>query len=169
MVWFVSDLGTEFGSDVDKLVIDYVRSKWTETSPALAPLTPTDVDKRNKVIFGENDPPSDVTYYIQVTEGNAEISSHEIRKGLYTYIQDINFDAYARRLQPRENFPHLNNMVNHLMKIFGTFVSVPVSDIPGIEAVKLKRLSPFHTPRLTHVTNLYHRTLTIELTYYRQS
>lgn len=166
--WYVSELGSEFSSDVDDIIIQFLKSKWTEANPALAPDTPTDIDKRNKLVVGEQDFPNDMTYYLQVTEGDADISSHDIRTDLFTYKQQILLEMYARRIQPRENFPQLNNMANHLMKIFGQYKHAETTDIPGIQAVKLVRLSRFHTPRITHVTNLYHRTLTIEITYFRQ-
>ena len=78
----------------------------------------------------------------------------------------LNWNFSVRQIEERsEAFAELNNMMNELLRIFGTFES---DGIFGIEGISLDRITSMEKER-PPAENLWARRLRIILHYYRVS
>ena len=95
----------------------------------------------------------------------SEVRNRQIRLNTYEFATPIELELYSRRLKKGEAFPELNNMLNELLRMFGTYQS---DQIFGVEGITLDRISSMEKER-PPAENLWARRLRIILHYYRVS
>ena len=163
--WILSGQSTDFPSRLDGLVIDYITANWTETDPLIGGSAPT--KQEENVNIGNYDYDKFRTYYIKVTEGQAEIHNR-IRGNLYAFETPIDFECWARRLSKGEAFDQLNNIINELLRIL---IEFQAEDIFGVQGVLFDSITPLETTGNTSLDSatktLWKKTLRVKLVYYK--
>jgi hypothetical protein len=155
--WIVSGQNTDFPDKLDNLISTYIASKWSATvDPQIGANLEEEISQNNF----EYD--SFRTYYIKITEGQSRVINRQTRQRLYEFETPIMLECNVRSLSKGESFPHLNDMINELLRIFGEFQK---EDIFGIQGIILDSITPMDTDPATR--SVFKRTLQITLRYWK--
>jgi len=91
--------------------------------------------------------------------------TRRIRLNTYEFETPVEFEVYSRRLSKGEAFNELNNILNELMRIFGTFQHEAMF---GIQGITFDRITQIEKERSAAQT-IWIRKLQITLHYYKVS
>jgi hypothetical protein len=170
IIWQITGQTTDFPDSLENLVRDFIKDNWSITDPLITsnpaittlstPQHQTQVDNFAYDNFR--------TYYIRVKEVASEVKNRQVRLNTYEFASPIELELYSRRLKKGEAFNELNNMMNELLRIFGTYEPGQDNGIFGIEGITLDRITSMEKER-PPATNLWTRRLRIILHYYRIS
>jgi hypothetical protein len=122
----------DFEEQVKVLVREFVKSKWSISSPAVSTNPPTDFVDHLR--FGDHDYDSYSTYYIKVSEGPTGFDNSLVSQGMLGFITPVLFKLTARRLTHNENFSQLENMKRELIRIIGRY---ELHEISGISTMSI--------------------------------
>jgi hypothetical protein len=155
--WILSGQYSDFPDKLDNLVKTYVASKWGATvDPQIGTNLEEEIQQDNF------DYDSFRTYYIMVLEGQSRVVNRQLRQRLYEFETPIDLQCTVRSLSKGETFPHLNAMINELLRIFGEFQQ---EEIFGIQGITLDSITPIGND--SPAKSVWSRTLRITLHYWK--
>jgi hypothetical protein len=137
----------------------YVNSNWSISTPALGTDLASEASIDNFAYDGFR------TYYLKIKEVASTVMTRRIRLNTYEFETPIEFEIYSRRLSKGEAFTELNNIINELMRIFGTFEHEAMF---GIQGITFDRITAIEKERSAAQT-VWARRLRIILHYYKIS
>jgi hypothetical protein len=156
--WILSGQYTDFPDKLDNLVKAYIASKWSATvTPQIGASLTTDEAQQDNFEYD-----SFRTYYIKITEGQSKVINRQTRQRLYEFETPIMLECTVRKLSKGESFPHLNDMINELLRIFGEFQK---EDIFGIQGITLDSITPIGNDSANK--SVWQKTLRVTLHYWK--
>ena len=132
-LWVVPEIGADFTSDFEDLVIAYIYDKWTETNPAKGanpqPDTVTEVDK---ISFKAGFPDYFRTYECCCIQTRTEVIEQYSGKSRFVFTTALDIMLRMKRLNRDaiESDPQLENMEREIMRIVSHYKH---NDILGIK------------------------------------
>jgi len=154
--WTLTDQSTDFPDKLDNLLKTYITDNWSISTPAIGTDNAADLSINNFQYDKFR------TYYIQIVERPATITNRQIRQKVYEFETPIEFICSVRRLKKGEAFSELNNIINELMHLFGTYQK---EDIFGVQGVTFDSITPLSSDSANKT--VWSRTLQIRLHYYK--
>jgi hypothetical protein len=170
VIWQITGQTTDFPASLENLVSQFIKDNWSITDPLITsnPAITTASIPQHQAQVDNFAYDNFRSYYIRVKEVASEVKNRQVRLNTYEFASPIELELYSRRLKKGEAFAELNNMMNELLRIFGTYESGQDNGIFGIEGITLDRITSMEKER-PPATNLWARRLRIILHYYRMS
>lgn len=167
VLWQLTGKNTDFPDSLENLVRDHIKENWSITDPVIgqSPIITTAISRQHQTQVDNFAYDSYRTYYIRVKEVASEVKNRQVRLNTYEFETPIELECFSRRLKKEEAFNELNNIMNELLRIFGTYDK---DEIFGIEGVTLDRVTSMEKERPPAQTT-WARRLRIILHYYRVS
>lgn len=167
VIWEITGKNTDFPDSLENLVTKFIKENWSITNPAIGanPAITTVLSHQHQTQVDNFAYDNFRTYYIRVKEVASEVKNRQIRMNTYEFETPIDLECFSRRLKKGEAYAELNNMINELLRMFGTFEP---DQIFGIEGITLERITSMEKER-PPALNLWARRLRIILHYYRVS
>lgn len=167
IIWQITGKNTDFPDSLENLVRDFIKENWSITDPAIGanPAITTVQSHQHQTQVDNFAYDNFRSYYIRVKEIASEVKNRQIRYNTYEFATPIELELFSRRLKKGEAFPELNNMMNELLRLFGTYEA---DGIFGVEGISLDRITSMEKER-PPAENLWARRLRIILHYYRIS
>lgn len=167
VLWQITGKNTDFPDSLENLVRDFIKANWSITDPLITsnPAITTASTPQHQAQIDNFAYDNFRSYYIRVKEIASEVKNRQVRLNTYEFATPVELECFSRRLKKGEAFSELNNMMNELLRIFGTYQA---DQIFGIEGITLDRISSMEKER-PPAENLWARRLKIILHYYRVS
>jgi len=165
--WQLTGKKTDFTAKLEDLVKNFVVTNWSITDPSIgiSPRIVTDTIPQRQAQADNFAYDNMRSYYMKIREMASRIQTRKIRYNTYEFETPIEFECYTRRLKKGEAFNELNNMINELMRIFGTY---QLEGLFGIQGVTFFRITQMDREKDGNRT-VWSRKLTIILHYYKVS
>jgi len=167
VLWQLTGKNTDFPDSLENLVRDFIKANWSITEPVIGqtPIITTVLSRQHQTQVDNFAYDGYRTYYIRVKEVASEVKNRQIRLNTYEFETPIELECFSRRLKKEEAFNELNNIMNELLRIFGTYDK---DQIFGIQGITLDRVTSMEKERPPAQTT-WARRLRIILHYYRVS
>ena len=167
VIWPITGKATDFPDSLENLVVGFIKENWSITDPVIGanPAITTVLSHQHQTQVDNFAYDNFRSYYIRVKEIASEVRNRQIRYNTYEFATPIELELFSRRLKKSEAFAELNNMMNELLRIFGTYHE---DGIFGVQGITLDRISSMEKER-PPALNLWARKLKIVLHYYRVS
>ena len=167
VLWQLTGKNTDFPDSLENLVCDYIKANWSVTDPVIGqtPIITSVISRQHQSQVDNFAYDSARTYYIRVKEVASEVKNRQVRLNTYEFETPIELECFSRRLKKGEAFNELNNLINELLRIFGTYQT---GQIFGIEGITFDRITSMEKER-PPATTTWARRLRIILHYYRVS
>jgi hypothetical protein len=167
VLWQLTGKNTDFPDSLENLVRDYIIENWSITEPVIgeSPMITTAISRQHQTQVDNFAYDNYRTYYIRVKEVASEVKNRQIRLNTYEFETPIQLECFSRRLKKGEAFNELNNVMNELLRIFGTYQA---EGIFGVQGITLDRISSMEKERPPAMTT-WARRLRIILHYYKVS
>ena len=167
VTWQLTGKDTDFPDSLENLVRDFIKENWSITDPVLGqtPIITSVISRQHQSQVDNFAYDNFRSYYIRVKEVQSEVKNRLVRLNTYEFETPIELEVFSRRLHKSEAFPELNNMMNELLRIFGTYQE---DGIFGVQGITLDRISSMEKERPPAKT-LWARRLRIILHYYKIS
>jgi len=167
MIWKVTDQESDFTEKLEDMVKTFISNNWSISDPAIGTVpriisSSTPARQAQVDNFAYDNLRS---YYIRVREMESDVTTRQIRHNAYEFGTPIDIQCYSRRLTKGEAFTEINNMINELMRIFGTYEQRQMFGIEGITFDSISNMDRDHPLSST----LWSRKLRIILHYYKAS
>ena len=146
VLWQITGKNTNFPDSLENLVTDFIKTNWSITDPIIGanPAITTVSSSQHQAQADNFAYDNFRTYYIRVKEVASEVRNRQIRLNTYEFATPIEIEIYSRRLKKGEAFAELNNMMNELLRIFGTYQE---DGIFGVQGITLDRISSMEKER----------------------
>lgn len=157
----------------ENIITEFIKSNWSITDPVIGstPIITSSANQQHQTQVNKFAYDTHRTYYIRVKEAGSEVKNRQIRLNTYEFQTPMELELFSRRLKKGEAFLQINNMMNELLRIFGTCgitdTAGQLSGI-GIEGVTLDRMTAMEKERPPS-QNIWAKRLRITLYYYKVS
>lgn len=159
--WILTGQASDFPNSLEYLLKQYINDNWSIHEPAIGASRARDIQVDNFAYDAFR------TYYLKLKETGSTVTTRQIRYNTYEFETPVEIECYSRRLSKGEAYRELNNIINELLRIFGTY---PHELMFGIQGVLFERISQIErisapVPPMT----VWCRRLTVSLHYYKVS